>query len=83
MEEFVYGIDYGIEITAQICKIIVIEGLRLRGLGFLHDGINTMNQNYTIVGLDVHGSGGQCGVINEIWKTREYCLKHCGRVLVH
>ena len=55
---------------AQLCNSAMMEGLRLRTLGVLHDGANNMKQNYTKVGLDVHGSGGQGGEINDLWKKR-------------
>ena len=55
---------------AQLCNSAMMEGLRLRTLGVLHDGANNMKQNYTKVGLDVHGSGWQGGEINDLWKTR-------------
>ena len=41
-----------------------------------------MNPKYAMVGFDLHGNGGHGEVINVPWKTREECLKRCGRVLM-
>ena len=68
---------------AQLCNNSMMEGLILRELDILHDGAIKVNQNYTIVGFDLHISGGQGGEINEPWKMPEECLKHCGKVLIH
>ena len=43
---------------AQLCNSAMMEGLRRRVLGFLHDGAFNVNQNYTKVGFDLHASGG-------------------------
>ena len=43
---------------AQLCNIAMVEGLRLGAMGILKDGGNNVNPNYTLVGFDLHGSGG-------------------------
>ena len=67
---------------AQLCNIAMVEGLRLGAMGILKDGGNNVNPNYTLVGFDLHGSGGQGGVINALWKSREDYLRRCGSFLM-
>ena len=64
VEGFVYGLNYDIETMAQLCNSAMVEGLILGEIGFLNDGGNNVNTNYTMVGFGLHGSGGQGGVIN-------------------
>ena len=52
-------------------------------LGFLHDGAINVNKKYTKVDFDLHASGGQGGIINELWEMRKEFLKCFNMVLVH
>ena len=69
VEGFVYGLNYAIETMAQRCNSAMVEGLRLRLMGCLNVGGNNGNPNYTMVGFDLHGSGGDGGLMHSCCAT--------------
>ena len=61
-----YGIFYVIETMAYILAIHKSGGFKTKVMGF-NVKVISVKPHYILVGFDLHGGGGQVGLLNASW----------------